>query len=196
MPVVQILVCDDAPQFNYLTKELALCWVHEARHYKKLMPKAGYHKKRLGEFWDKFWKLYRKLLSYALSPDPKAAERLSDEFERLFGETNDYEVLDQQKAVTLAKREQLLVILSHPSVPLHNNPAELGARQRVRKRDVSLQARTGEGMKAWDSFQTVVETAKKLGINIYGYLRDRLTRGFQLPSLASLILRQSELQGS
>jgi len=33
-PVVQALICDDAPQFKLLTPELALCWVHEGRHYK------------------------------------------------------------------------------------------------------------------------------------------------------------------
>ena len=38
MPIVRLLVCDDAPQFNWLTEEMALCWVHEGRHYKKLMP--------------------------------------------------------------------------------------------------------------------------------------------------------------
>ena len=37
-PVVRLLVCDDAPQFTLVTEELALCWVHEGRHYKKLMP--------------------------------------------------------------------------------------------------------------------------------------------------------------
>jgi hypothetical protein len=37
-PVVRLLVCDDAPQFNWVTEELALCWVHEGRHYKKLTP--------------------------------------------------------------------------------------------------------------------------------------------------------------
>jgi hypothetical protein len=42
-------------------------------------------------------------------------------------------------------------VLSHPEILLHNNPAELGARQRVRKRDVSLQARTTEGIRAWDT---------------------------------------------
>ncbi len=34
------------------------------------------------------------------------------------------------------------MVLSHPEILLHNNPAKLEARQRVRKRDVSLQART------------------------------------------------------
>ncbi|MBF0608618.1 MAG: hypothetical protein HQL61_13845 [Magnetococcales bacterium] len=36
--VVKVLVCDDAPQFKLITEDLGLCWVHEGRHYKKLMP--------------------------------------------------------------------------------------------------------------------------------------------------------------
>src|SRR4028119_239000 len=39
-PVVHTLVCDDAPQFKLLTDDLALCWVHEGRHYKKLSPRS------------------------------------------------------------------------------------------------------------------------------------------------------------
>ena len=38
IPVVQLLLSDDAPQFKRVTDELALCWVHDARHYKKLTP--------------------------------------------------------------------------------------------------------------------------------------------------------------
>src|SRR5439155_24917909 len=32
-PVVELLLCDDAPQFNGCTVQLALCLVHEYRHY-------------------------------------------------------------------------------------------------------------------------------------------------------------------
>jgi hypothetical protein len=42
-PVVQTLVCDDAPQFKLLTDSIALCWVHEGRHYKKLTPYVACH---------------------------------------------------------------------------------------------------------------------------------------------------------
>ena len=42
------------------------------------------------------------------------------------------------------------------------------------------------------SFQTLVETAKKLGVNIYCYVRDRITQHNQLPSLATLIMEQSK----
>jgi hypothetical protein len=112
---------------------------------------------------------------------------LRAEFEGLFEQPTGYQQLDQRKGLTLAKKDHLLLVLSHPDILLHNNPAELAARQRVRKRDVSLQARTQEGIGAWDTFQTLICTAKKLGVNIYQYLRDRLTQTNQCPSLATLI---------
>jgi hypothetical protein len=113
----------------------------------------------LDNFKEQFWKLYRKLVAYQHHPNQKEAHSLRGEFERLFGQTSGYEQLDERKALTLAKKEPLLMVLSHPEILLHNNPAELGARQRVRKRDVSLQARTREGIGAWDTFQILVSTA-------------------------------------
>jgi hypothetical protein len=56
-PVVELLICDDAPQFDWLTAQLALCWVHEHRHYKKLTPRIPYHRKQLDQFQEHFWKL-------------------------------------------------------------------------------------------------------------------------------------------
>ena len=32
VPVVDTLICDDAPTFKGLTEDLQLCWVHEGRH--------------------------------------------------------------------------------------------------------------------------------------------------------------------
>jgi hypothetical protein len=191
-PVVELLVCDDAPQFNWLTVELALCWIHEYRHYKKLNPRIPYHRETLDTFKKIFWELYRKLLVYRQNPNQKEAESLRGEFERLFEQTTGYEQLDKRKVLTLAKKEALLMVLSHPEILLHNNPAELGARQRVRKRDVSLQAHTREGIGAWDTFQTIVATAKKLGVNMYLYFYDRIAQTNTLPSLAYLIRERSQ----
>jgi len=74
----------------------------------------------------------------------------------------------------------LLAVLRHPEVPLHNNAAELGARARVRKRDVSLGPRTAEGVHAWDTGMTLVETAKKLGVSVYAYIKDRVSGAKQM----------------
>ena len=186
-PVVKLLVCDDAPQFHALTVELALCWIHEYRHYKKLTPRFLAHRDLLEHFAEDFWKLYRNLLAYRDDPSTAQAETVRAAFDLLFGQKSGYDQLDERKSLTLAKKEALLMVLSHPEILLHNNPAELGARQRVRKRDVSLQARTSEGIKAWDTFQTLVATANKLGVNVHQYFHDRIAQNHLLPSFARLI---------
>jgi Transposase IS66 family len=192
-PTVQLLLCDDAPQFNWLTQELALCWIHEYRHYKKLIPRFAHHCSLLQDFAKEFWKLYHDCLAYREHPDAEQAVALEAAFDQLFGEQSGYQALDECKKRTLEKREALLMVLSHPEILLHNNPAELGARQRVRKRDVSLQARTPEGIEAWDTFQTLVATAKKLGVNLFHYVLDRILGAHALPSLPTLIEEQAQL---
>jgi Transposase IS66 family len=194
-PVVQLLLCDDAPQFNWLTAQLALCWIHEYRHYKKLVPRFTHHLDLLQAFGERFWKLYQDLLEYRDHHSPAQAAAITTEFEQLFGEKSGYQQLDECKARTLAKKNALLMVLTHPEILLHNNPAELGARQRVRKRDVSLQARTTEGREAWDTFETLVATAKKLGVNLFHYLQDRMLQANALPSLATLIQERAQLMG-
>jgi len=196
-PVIQLLLCDDAPQFNWLTAELALCWVHEGRHYKKLTPCVPQHQELLAAFGTQFWDFYDELLAYRAAPSPAEKVRLSAEFERIFATVTDYQQLDDRIAKTRLKKASLLLVLEHPEIPLHNNPAELGARQRVRKRDVSFGPQTTAGTQAWDTFQTLTATAQKLGVSIYHYIRDRVTQTYALPSLAGLITEraQQELLG-
>jgi hypothetical protein len=62
-------------------------------------------------------------------------------------------------------------------IPLHNNPAELGARTRVRKRDVSFGPRTAVGAQCWDTFQTLYGTDGNLGVNFYEYIGERVRGG-------------------
>ena len=95
--------------------------------------------------------------------------------------------LDKRIAKTQAKIASLLLVLQHPEIPLHNNPAELGARQRVRKRDISFGPRTQEGRKAWDTFMSLAETAKKLDVSFFAYLNDRITGTRAIPPLAELV---------
>jgi len=186
-PVIPILVSDDAPQFTHLTQEQMLCWVHEGRHYKKLMPHVPYHQTILADFRQQFWAYYHKLQAYRADPQPELVGSLRDEFDSLFSQTTDYEQLNKRLTQSLAHKEKLLVVLNHPEVPLHNNPAELGARQRVRKRDVSFGPRSEAGRVAWDSFMTVAETAKKLGVSFYRYVYDRVAQTYEMPSLANII---------
>jgi hypothetical protein len=77
--------------------------------------------------------------------------------------------------------------LKYPELPLHNNNSELGARAQARYRDISFQTKNIKGTESKDTFMTIVETAKKLGVNTYNYIFDRLNDLFKMPSLASLV---------
>ncbi len=188
---VRLLVCDDAPQWEGIAPEIGLCWIHELRHYKKLWPHLEWHRSQLDKFLTEAWDYYRELARYRVAPSVAEASRLRKRFKELFSTTTGYEALDARIALTLAKAEQLLAVLRHPEIPLHNNAAELGARQRVRKRDVSFGPRSPAGIAAWDSFMTLSATCRKLGVNFYAYVHDRLSKTYALPSLANVIAQRA-----
>jgi len=193
-PVIRLVVCDDAPQFEWLTEELALCWVHDGRHYKKLLPWGPTYQAALDDFLKRYWAFYAELVQYRTQPSATEKARLSAEFDTLFATVTHYQALDERIAKTRQKKASLLMVLEHPEIPLHNNPAELGARLRVRKRDVSFGPRTEKGKQAWDTVMTVVATAKKLGVNITRYLYDRVSGAYAMPALAELIAERARQQ--
>jgi hypothetical protein len=191
-PVVKTLVCDDAPQFKLLTESLGLCWVHDGRHYKKLRPIVPLHKEKVEDFLTVYWNFYHELIEYKESPSEKFANELSEKYDKIFSTETGYGDLDERIKKTKQKKEELLLVLKYPVIPLHNNASELGARVVKRMQDVSLQLKTDEGVRARDSLMTVTETAKKLAINAYDYIYDRISKTFKMPSLANIIKGKTE----
>ena len=193
IPIIKTLVTDDAPQFKLLTDDLSLCWVHEARHYKKLSPFVTCHQKSLDNFLDNFWDYYRELLAYKNSPSGLEKLRLKSQFLEIFGSPSGYEQLDERKKLTLSKISELLLVLEHPELPLHNNPAELAARTIVQRRNISYATQTCEGTKAMDIFMSLVATTRKLGISFFEYMHERISHLGNIPSLGTIIREQSSL---
>lgn len=188
---LNILVSDDAPQYKLVSLLIALCWVHAGRHFKKLNPKFKHHQDLLNDFSTRFWAFYHKLKDYKLKPDPLTAKNLADEFDLIFSLKTGYQDLDDRIEKTKDNKQQLLVVLKHPYVPLHNNDAELAVRKEVRYRDVSFQTRTEKGTQAKDVFFTIIQTCKKLGVNAYLYILDSVTKKFDLTSLDILVERKN-----
>ena len=54
---------------------------------------------------------------------------METEFDELFSTETRYEELDKRIALTKKKKEELLLVLRFPEIPLHNNPAELALRE-------------------------------------------------------------------
>jgi hypothetical protein len=191
-PVIHTLVCDDAPQFDWLTAEVMHCWVHAGRPYKKLTPYVPAHQTLRAAFLTRFWDYYRELRTYQRVPTPAERERLSVAFDTLFATRTGYVHLDRLITKTQAQKATLLRVLEHPELPLHNNAAELAVRQRVRKRDVSFGPRSEAGKEAWDTFMTLAETTRKLGVSFYAYLRERILAVHTIPPLAELITQAAQ----
>jgi uncharacterized protein YdcH (DUF465 family) len=193
IPVVNILLSDDAPQFRKLTHQHAYCWIHDGRNYKKLRPVVPYYHQKLKAFLDRYWDYYGKLCEFKIKPDLEVAKQLDAEFDQLFSTITRYDQLDERINKTKEKKKNLLKVLTEPEIPLHNNAAELAARAKVRKRDVSLQTVTEKGTKANDTFMTIVQTTKKLSVSAWEYINDRVSNKFEMKSLAQLIREKSTL---
>ena len=186
-PAIHRLVCDDAKQFYDITTLRALCWVHEERHYKKLVPFLPDHQKLVGGFRSKIWDYYYELTKYKKNPHEEEKIRLSNLFDEIFSTKTGYDDLDYRIQMTKKKKDSLLVVLDYPDTPLHNNPAELALRMYVIKRKISFGTRSDDGTKSWETFFSIMDTCFKLGINFRHYLYDRISNQNKMPSLSSLI---------
>jgi len=190
---IEIMMSDDAPQFQLLAAHNALCWIHALRHYKKLKPLLKHYQQYVEDFLDKAWDFYQKLLDYKEKPNTKVAEQLKKEFDQLFSNQTGYDLLDQRIDNTRSKKEALLLVLTYSFLPLHNNDSELAVRKQARYRDIHLQNKNAKGVSAKDTFMTITQTSRKLAVNVYDYIHDRLTKKYDMPSLASVIMQNSQI---
>jgi seryl-tRNA synthetase len=55
------------------------------------------------------------------NPTDKDRVRLANEFDVLFSTVTGYDDLDERISKTKAKKENMLPVLKHPEIPLHNN---------------------------------------------------------------------------
>lgn len=191
IPKVFRLVSDNAPEYNRIALYFhALCWVHDARAYNKLTPFVDVHKDILAGFMDKYWSFYQNLLNYKKNPCKKRATELSAEFDKVFQPGTGYFQLDQCISKTAEKKLELLVVLLCPEIPLHNNLSELAARQKARKRDISLHTMTQEGTKNQDAFMSIVQTSIQLRVDVYKYIKELIANTQNRVTLADMIYQK------
>jgi hypothetical protein len=183
--ILKILVSDDAKEYELIAVLRMLCWIHDGRHYKKLSPNFDCHRQLLNDFTEQYWQYYHRLLGYTRNPLPESAAELEKEFDSLFNPTTGYADLDKEINRTLNNKEKLLTVLQYPSLPLHNNRSELGARRQVRKRDISLHTMTVLGTKLQDAFMSITQTCIQLNVDVWEYIRNRFynTGKFYLPDI-------------
>ena len=190
-PIVELLMSDGGKEYGQIPlRDHPLCWLHDERTYRLLSPKLKTHQKTLKDFLDQYWGYYRQLLDFKeLSPAQQALQKdkLDKEFDKIFLQNTSYFDLNKLIQKTFAKKEQLLLVLKYPFLPLHNNAAELAVRRKVRKRDISLHTMSVKGTYTQDAFMTVVHTAVKLGVSAFNYITDRVSGRFKMTPLSEMV---------
>lgn len=194
-PTVEYLLSDDAPEYNKLSRVMqALCWIHDARYYKKLIPKLQRHRDILSKLMDEYWSFYNSLLAYkkATKKEQEASKKIIEQkFDELFNQETQYYQLNDCLKRTLNNKEKLLTVLENPALPLHNNAAELGARRIVRKRDISLHTWSLKGTQVRDAFMSIIQTCLKVDISPFEYISDRVSGKFNMPLLSNVVDQQT-----
>ena len=184
---------DDAGQFNVFVR--SLCWIHEERHYRKLIPADDVTRQAIEQVRGEIWDLYKGLQEYRLAPSDNLKAKLDAVFDNLFLKKKTASpTLNHQLAKTYAKKAELLRVLERPETPLHNNGTETDAREMVVKRKISGGTRSEEGQKCRDTFVSIKKTCGKLEICFLRFLEDRIGGLFEIPRLAQIILTRSAKQ--
>lgn len=88
-------------------------------------------------------------------------------------------------------KDDLLLVLDRPEIPLHNNLSENDIREYVKRRKISGSTRSEAGRRARDTFTSLKKTCRKLAISFWDYIQDRLSNKNKIAPLPELILKHA-----
>lgn len=184
-----VIVSDDAGQFNILLH--ALCWIHAERTIDKVIPFTDKIKTEIDDVKDQIWTLYEGLKRYKQNPRPRDRKRLEQMFDTVFETKTSCVMLNEALKRLHRNRSELLLVLDHPEIPLHNNTAERALRDYVKKRKISGSTRSESGRSCRDTFASLKKTCRKLNVSFWHYLKDRIGKTDLVPDLSELIRQQT-----
>jgi Transposase IS66 family len=178
---------DDAGQFDVALFFNTLCWIHEERHYRKLIMINDQAKSDLERVTGQIWFIYNNLKTYKLTRDPNLKTAIERQFDGIFQQQTSSPTLNHQLQKTFKKKDALLGVLVRPDSPTHNNASETAARKAKTKFKVSGGTRSDCGRAARDTFLSLQQTCLKLGINFIEFLNDRVRGLYKIPRLSEVI---------
>jgi len=190
VPPELVIVSDDAGQFDILVH--ALCWLHVERPLARLVPHNEAHRQAIERVRQQIWDLYAGLKGYRQMPSAAGRVAFAQGFDVLVSQRTGYPSIDGVLKGMTANRAKLLRVLECPEVPLHNNLSEGHIRDYVKKRKISGSTRSASGRRARDTFASLKKTCRRLGVNFWSYLQDRVRGLGEIPRLAALIRQKAE----
>ena len=140
----------------------------------------------------RIWELYQDLKGYRQRPEPSRRRDLEARFDGLCTQRTGFQSIDSVLKAMHTHRAALLRVLDRPEIPLHNNLSEGHIRDYVKKRKISGSTRSELGRQARDTFASLKKTCRRLGVNFWAYLQDRVRGAGQIPRLADLIRQKAK----
>jgi hypothetical protein len=166
-----VVLSDDAGQFN--VGRHALCWIHAERLVHKLDTFTDQHRAAQARVRSLIWNFYASLKAYQIKPTKRRSLALRARFDRIFLRRTGFVTLDRLLARLHANKDELLMVLDRPDIPLHTNGSENDIRCYVTRRKVSAGTRSDIGRDCRDAFLSLAKTCDKLGIAVWDYLGSR-----------------------
>jgi hypothetical protein len=167
-----VIVSDGAGQFN--VGHHARCWVHAERLIHSLIGFTEAQRAALERIRARVWWFYADLKTYRRDPSAPAKRTLSRRFDRIFTAQTEFVTLDRLLARLHANKNELLVALERPDIPLHTNGSENDIRCQVTRRKISAGTRSDAGRDCRDGFLGLMKTCDKLDVGFWDYLGSRL----------------------
>jgi len=186
-----VVVSDDAGQFDFLLH--GLCWIHAERSINKLVGFNDAQRKALEEIRTQIWDFYGRLKTYKQNPDETMKAKLEKHFDEIFNARTCYAALNHALNRIHKNKQELLLVLERPDIPLHNNTSETDIREYVKKRKISGSTRSDIGRRCRDTFASLKKTCRKLTVGFWAYLNDRLSGANSIRPLAELITQRFKL---
>src|SRR5215213_7706730 len=167
-----VIVSDDAGQFDVF--QHALCWIHAERHLRRIICVTDEQHCLVSVQRQLVWWFYADLKLYKDDPTAPRRTALRQRFDRIFTRITGFVELDEAVARTFANKDELLLVLDRPDIPLHTNGSENDVRSFVTKRKISGETRSAAGKQARDTFLSLLKTCSRLAISFWDYLGARL----------------------
>ncbi|HZA87251.1 MAG TPA: transposase [Acidimicrobiales bacterium] len=167
-----VIVSDDAGQFRI--GRHALCWVRAERLVHQLIPFNDRQRLAIALVRQLIWWFYADLKAYQRDPCRKRRAQLRTRFDRIFQRRTGFITLDRLLARLHARKDELLLVLERPEIPLHTNGSENDIRCHVTKRKISGGTWSEAGRDARDACLGLMKTCAKQGLTFFDYLGARL----------------------
>jgi hypothetical protein len=185
-----VILSDGAGQSDVLLH--AACWIHAERPWARLIPSSDEHRAAIAKVRQEIGERDQDRKAYRQRPESSPRADLEARFDALCTQRTGFPSMDSGLKGMSPHRAALWRVLARPEVPLHTHLSEGHLRDSVKKRKISGGTRSEWGRPARDPFASLKKTCRRLGVNFWADLQDRVRGAGQIPRLAEMIRQKAE----